>query len=330
MDTLFDRKYSLTIGRDLEIIQRTIPSLTIKPNGEESSVPVGSWVIPGEAPTSDFAEYTDFLVDPGGSLVLNELRIKANVISTKAGKSDKQQTTIEIYNLSISNQEFIRAEDTVILRAGYASDSNIPIIFVGNVVKKTVTKSGQDTITKLVCAAADVPKKNVRISKSPTPDETSETIAKYFALVAAKNGIPTGNVFVPVPLPYPYGFPASGYLWPILEEFCDNTNLKSYLSLGKLYIEPIDSTEFVDTVMITAENIKGTIRPEEDSAAKLSNTKVKGIEFDTFLDGRIVLSKKININYGQFSGDYKIVSVEFKLDSEGSNWDTSVSAERIG
>jgi hypothetical protein len=322
MDDIFLRKYSLTIGREIDLIQKTVPSTTVKPGGEEST-PLTSG-----ANLSD-GSYKDFVTKPSKGITLTDLRITADITDSKAGTTNKQKTTIQIFNLSETNQKFIRSDDTVLLKAGYEIDGQeLPLVFAGQVTSVTTTKKGPDIITKLVCEAAKVARKNIKFSKKPIRGETSRDIANYFAGVAAKNGIPTGSVFVPIPNEYPGGLSAAGSLFPAMEEFCDKINLKVYVTLGKLYIEPIDLTPATVALNIEAENIKGTIRSQDDSAGKTTKQSKQGIEFTVFLDGRITAATVVNIKFGVHAGEYKVLSVKFKMDYEGSNWDTTVSCER--
>lgn len=322
MEEVFLRKYSLTIGREVDLIQKTVSSGTVKPGGIEST-PLTTGA------NLDDGSYKDFVTKPSKGFTISDLRITADIVDSKSGKTNKQKTTIKIFNLSSTNQRFIKADDTVLLKAGYEIDgAELPLVFAGQVTAVTTEKKGQDTITKIICQAAAVARKNIKFSKIPVRNETSETIANYYAGVAAKHGIPTGNVFVPVVIDYPAGLAAAGNLFEAMEEFCQKTNLQAYVTLGKLYIEPIDSTPVTAALIIEAENIKGTIRPQDDSAGKTSKQDSKGIKFSVFLDGRITAAKTVTINFGEFKGDYKVTGVKFKMDSEGKDWDTIVSCQR--
>lgn len=323
MEEIFLRKYSLTIGRETFLVLRTIPADTVTPGGEEST-PLTSGA------NLDDGSYVDFVTKPDKAITLTDLRITANIVDSKAGTTNKQKTTITIFNLSETNQKIIQSDDTVLLKAGYEIDGpELPLIFAGQITSVTTTKKGQDTVTKIICEAAKVARKNIKFSKTPTRNETSETIANYYAGVAAKNGIPTGNVFVPIAIDYPSGLSAGGNLFASMEEFCKKASLKVYVTLGKLYIEPIDSIPATVAINIEAENIKGTIRSQDDSAGKTTKQSKKGIEFTVFLDGRITAAKLVNINFGEFRGEYKVISVNFKMDYEGATWDTIVSCVRI-
>ena len=328
MEDIFNRRYSLTIGRAQQLILQTVPGSIIRPGGIESTPSPA-----GAGATLPDGSYQDFIIKPSGAITLTDLRITANIEYTKEGKTNKQTTTIKIYNLSDDNREFIRAEDTVLLRAGYDRDGDTPpLVFVGQVKSVTTERKGTEVITKLLCVDGEVAKKNIRISRRPNRDETSRDIAEYFAAVAADNGIPTGNVFVPVEIPYPSGLPMLGNLFTLMEEFCDRNNLQSYVSLGRLYIEPIDSSPVVSKVNIEEINVKDSIQKEDDSSGKTSSTSNNraGIKVTLFLNGNISLNTVVDILFGDYRGQYDITSINHVLDFEGKKWDTIVSCIRRG
>lgn len=320
MEEAFDRVYSLTIGRNNPLVERTIPQSIVR-------------AAPGVPQSLARNTYTDFNSKPNSAIIIDELRITANIQYNKEGTTNKQGTTIEIYNLTEENQRFISTEDTVLLKAGYRSidGDNPPLIFSGQVKSVYTEKKGQDSVTKLLCTPTEVPRKNIRFSKTPVRGETSRDVADYFAAVAAANGIPTGYIYVPGEVVYPSGYAAGGNLFDAMEKFCSNLNLRCYVVLGKLYIEPIAVTApAVAKVIINEQNVKGFIRPEDDSSGKTSSDpeKQSGIRVTTFLNANITPAKLLNVNYGPYRGDYVISSVSHKLDLEGSYWDTIISCKR--
>jgi hypothetical protein len=319
-EDVFDRVYSLTVGRNKGLIEKTIPQLLVQPQ-------VGVPQLLADP------SYTDFNAKPNGAILVTELRITADIQYTKEGSTNKQGSVITIYNLNRDNQKSISSEDTVLLRAGYRSTDgdNPPLIFAGQVDDVMTEKKGQDTITKLVCTATSIPRKNVRFSKMPVRNETNLDVANYFADLAAANGIPKGRVFIQDVVTYPSGYAAGGSFWYAMEKFCQDFNLNCYTTLGRLYIEPIAVTAPATAkVIVSAENIKDSIRSEDDAAGKSSPdvSKKSGIVFNTFLNGNITPAKLVNIDFGEFRGDYLISSVSHKLDLEGNSWDTIVSCKR--
>lgn len=325
MEELYQRQYLLTVGRN-KVINISIPPTIIRAGGAES-IPSES----GKGSVGEDGVYRDVLVRPAQAIDISELRITANIEYTKEGRSNKQGATLEIYNLSELNRSRIQVEDSVLLYAGYQSiQPEPPLLFAGQILSVQTEKRGADIITKIVCSEAGVSRKNIRISRVPVRGETSKDIAEWFAGIAAKNGIPKGNVFVPVEIPYPSGLPMSGNLFTLLEEFCSNTNLQFYITLGRLYIEPIDITPVKTLLTLTEENIKGTIEKEEDNSGKTSTdpSSVSGIKLTTFLNANIQLSTIVDVAFGDYKGRYEVASIRHNLDLEGKNWDTIVSCKK--
>lgn len=345
MAVLFGRKYELYIGEHRNLVEQSVPFSVIVPDGAES--------VPG-LPTEDH------LTIPKGILI-TDLRIKARVVDSKQGASSNINSSwIEVYGLSEENQQKIKVDQTLILKAGYEQDKSLPVIYAGQVTRVSTRKQGTEVVTKIQVGTAAAVRRNVRVARTPNREETVQEIIEWFASIAAKNGIPTGRVETLIEFSYPYGYAVVGNLFARLEEFCEYHNLQTYISLGKLYVEPIDYTAFVDTVHIESHNVKGTIRAKKDGTGKtsiksstgtsttaISDTNVssntagkvdgvsngvdpkQGIEFDTFLDGSISSAKRVRVEFGDFKGDYKVNSIAFKLDSRGKDWDTSLSCERM-
>lgn len=331
MTSLYGRVFELNIGRKEELIESTKPSIVVRPNGVESVPAPLRLTVEGTNVVDESLQklsYQDFLVRPTESIKITNLNIKAKVTDSKTGKTNKDNTTIEIMNLTKAKQQFIQVDDTVLLKAGYKNEGELPLIFAGQVVSVETIKVAQDDITRIRCKSAGVVRRNVKISKKPRRNETRQDIAEYLAGIAAKNGIPTGNLDVIIPdSTFKSGYGLVGNFFTVMEEWCDNFSMRSYISLGKLYIEPKDSVEFKDVVNVKEDNVKGSIRPLSSSVGKTA--KKKGIKFTTFLDGRITTSKKVRVRYGEYTGDYKIIQVVYDLDYEGKKWDSVVTCERI-
>lgn len=316
MAVAFDRVYSLTIGRNEPLIERTTPPLLIRPK-------------PGVPVAIARPDYRDFNVSPQGAITLTDLQMTAEIEVTKEEESNKQGTTITVYNLSRKNQRFLKAGDTVLLRAGYRSihGDNPPLIFSGQATKIVTTQKNENSVTTIECSASEIPRRNIKFSKSPVKGETTEDVVKFFASVAADNGVPEGNIFVAPPLQtYPSGYPAYGSLFPIMEKYCSEHGLNCYVTLGRLYIEPKRGTiPATPRIRITKDQIKGTIRPESDPE---DSEESAGVSLTVVLNGNITPSTTVFIADATYGGDYSITSVNHKLNFEGNAWDTVLSCRR--
>ena len=318
MSILFGRVYDLCIGVHPELVDSCVSSPTISPDGVESAITIPS---------------TDFLSEPPSCLRITKLRIRADISDSKKGAVKNTDTSwIEIINLSKENQKKIKVDATVLFKAGYEQQlPDLPLIYAGHVTKVVTRKQGQDTVTRISCGSAAVVRRNVRISRSGIRDETIKDVLDWFADVAVSYGIPRGQkeIFVPIDYKWKAGFAATGNFFEELDKFCKDINFKAYIALGKLYIETEGTTNFIETVNIIEKNIKGSIRPDNNGTSKTTPELKQGISFNTFLDGRITTAKKVNIGFGDYSGDYKINTVSFKMDLNGKHWDTIVNCEKI-
>jgi hypothetical protein len=251
------------------------------------------------------------------------LRIKANINNTKKGKTNKNQSTIEIYNLSPKSYDNLQIDDPLILRAGYESDKDIPVIFIGEITKIDITKQGQDTITKLTCNSAKTSRRDKTFTKEPVPDETSKDVAKYFA---DETGLPRGRLRVGRRVKYPDGYSNSGKLWPQMEEYLRSVDSRAYVDNGMLYIEPVTGVGSERGIKIKPEMVKDSIRPLTNDTTSKPKSK-PGLKIVTFLDGQFTTSKTVQVTEGRYKGSYKIVAVSHVMDFEGSQWDTVLEVE---
>ena len=316
-NTRFGRKYELLIGNAVELVKKTTSGDVILADGEES--------------TPSAASTTDFKAIPTNYMSITDLQVSGKVIdSKKSNTTNSKDTTFNVVNLSVEEQNFIKPESSVFFSAGYEGDESLPLVYNGNVISVETLQDGPNFVTTIKCKTGAVVRRNVRVSRSPILNETVEDVINYFASILAKNGIPTGNIFIPISQVMPYGFPCAGNLFYILDDFCNSNNLKHYIALGKLYVEPIDSTEFVEVIHVEEANVKGAVTAKKDIGSVANKDGApKGITFTTYLDGTINSSTKCEIVFGDYKGNYKILTAEHTFDLEGAAWDTKVEAEEI-
>ncbi len=358
MENVYGRAYELIVTKHEEVIELSIPTsdslfaqvlvapVTINDNRTNTR----------PSTTKSFVE-----VNPRQKITITDLRIKAKVLWDKesSASSSSQESYIEIYNLSPDNEAFIDASDSVLLSAGYIQDlkdipienqvgegylsGRLPLICTGQIKYKQTIKKGSDTITKLVIKDISYVTDNLIFSKYYAGGTPYGDIIEDLLSFLAERGVPRGSVYDPsgqLESPPPtvldldrqtgiQGLSVYGYAVDQLQEICSKIGYRAYSFLGKMYVEPISTVQYLEYVEVTQDNIKGSIREEFDSSKKLKaqgDTK-PGLEFDTFLKGDITLNKalKISVDSPRYRGDYKITSIEHKLDNQGTNWTTVVS-----
>ena len=329
MTDVFLRKYSLTISNNTEVIEK------IKQEPIISPVFVGG-VSPKRATTNP----EDVLTVAAGTnnREYTDLHFEAEIeYGSKKKKNATQDATIKIYNLSEDSQKFIKKHYFVFLKAGYSEDKELPLIFSGQIIKVSTEKSGNDVITKLLCQDNGIPSGNIRECLSYARGMTYLDIIQDMLNRLANKGIPTGHFIFNPPFrndkiirKVESGYVSFGYLVKEIMELCEAIDYRAYILLGKIYVEPISLPETVGVVEISEDDIKGSIRPEDDgSSKKLGSTEqTSGIKVDLFLNGNISPERFVKVLEGPYAGTYKVTEVKHRLSFEGNSWDTEISCTK--
>lgn len=358
------RQYSLVIGEIKELISN--PQLQdITDYSNIYDVVTGGKL----QKNSDQGGYRDYVTLPDNEDVIeiNELQIQVKVEYAGSGKSSPSasKTTLKIYNLSKNSLKSIKTDNSVILKAGYSQDKELPLIFAGQISSVKTTKEGANTITTILCADSFTPRKNLRVSRNFPKDTTYKEIVQYHLDQAADYGVPTGKFFIPDPSlqtgliagakaivttskynaakkapeervaeKISRGFSAFGLLFESLQNICDNIGYRSYLSQGSLYVEPNEFRINQTEVDITSDNIIGSIKLEDENTGKLSSAKLNtsGITLRIPLNGSITGACIVNlsdIENEDLSGSFNVSSYKHLLDFEGKDWVTELSCKRI-
>ncbi len=349
----FGYAYSLTIGISESLVKVAVPaSLSREPvaTAEDPTTPEKLLDIAGIINEAflgtDTSETADFRTIPGKFFEIVDRQLEVEVDNTK---DTTNPCSISIYNLTDDQLQLVKANSTVILRAGYKTDiagsgkseKDLPLVYIGQVVSKTTTDDGTNRVTRLICSDGRTPLKNIKISMSWSPGTTYQDIILDLLDISAQAGIPLGRFtgdsegVTPLQDEVEDGYTVSGLLGQEMAKLFDSIQYRMYMVLGKLYIEPLYVTPTVEVVNISSENIKGTINEEEDDSSSMSGTPEEkvGITLKTYLNGNISVNKYLrlsNLLNSKFEGDYKIVSTRHSMNYEGDVWETEINATRIG
>lgn len=322
----YERKYSLTIGGE---------ELYIEPQEVFSSSPLE------EGNTSLKTGSVNFRsLKSGNAVEITDLQMQANISGTnKSAGTDLVSATIKVYNLSEDTRSFVsKVNSNVILKAGYASDPELPIIFSGQIIDVDTKRRGSDQITTINCKDGYVPRNTIRVSKSY--ESTSyETIFKDLASIWSENGIKSSKVTInadqtPLILPYPPSFLLTdwsyeGYLTQAMDDICKEFDYEWFIVNSTLYVQPRRYRDLISVVNLSLNQIKSLKDQQTNFRSQSTDAEKKGILVKTFLDGRMDQSKRLVISEGDSSGSYKIVSVSHTLDYRGNAWDTELTCEGI-
>ena len=356
---VYGRKYNLRVGRLTKLVAD-------KPTGFLNFSDIPDVVTGGAlSKSTSSVGYRDYVTIPPENVVIEvtDLHIETSVeLGTNAKSSTSgAKIVLKIYNLSKESQRKINSEDSVILRAGYEQDEELPLIFASQIVTVQTRRIGSDIVTTLICGDSFTPRKNLRVSKTFPRKTTKREVIQYMLDQAAGYGVPTGAFFVPstgeeaslaslvseiqynpakglanarVDEELPSGFTVFGFLIEELARVCDDIDFRSYLLHGSLYVEPIEYRIKQTTVSITGQTLIGSIRVEDSGATKLTGDSLKqrGITLEVPLNGRITTTSLINVSdieNEELTGSFAVSSMKHTLHLERGKWTTTLTCKRV-
>lgn len=337
MSEVFGHKYELYVKLPNELIdkhkvvgecQAPLPTLSgseyVKNYYTYSDI---SSVTGYKVPESDYTTIAKDTV-----LITNPIQMTADIeYGNNSSTSSSQTATIKLYNLSKETLGNIKKNSALLLKAGYESDSDLPVLFVGTVEKVSTKPEGQDKVTEIQCKEGGNVLKTVIFQKK-FPKGTLFLSAFITIMDAfASNGIPTGNF---------YGnadslkeiqetLNISGTLESALTELCGMLKFVWFISGGKLFVQPRDEDRVVDVVKVYPQNVIGSIYINDDSNATSvinKDDQSTGVNFKGYLNPSIRLETYIEITYGDYVGTYKPSKIKHNLDWFNGPWQTTIEA----
>lgn len=346
---IFERRYSLIIGRPSTKILQTIPR-------NISAVAVPRYLAATKLIKDSTGDISDgvgvgYRTIPDEFIELRDLSMRAKVVYKKTGsKGGNQFSTIDIDNLTEETKNNIRVNDFIFLRAGYKKDigsSNIdyedlPLILSGQITKVETRRepTSGTRVTSIICGDNILPKKSIKVSKGWPSNTSKRKVLDDLLDIAKGNFISVGRVqeemegFIsPFKEVYPYGYSVTGDLFEELQKLCDSVDYRFYTALGKIYVEPKRNIKTFETVLIEPETLKAPPEKYSDGSSKKTGSKEspEGITLRTFLNGRVLSNMVVNISGvgEEWEGSYPIESVMHSLDFEGNKWDTEIKTVRL-
>lgn len=352
MSINFHRDYSLIIGKPT-LNSVIIPQSIVDPRYVERGTPAGATLVSGD--------YRDFTTVPSRFYEFKNYQFRGFVSHSK---NNSNPFECYLYNLPDFPANYLTKDDLVILRAGYFNQNNIqlsqpndesdlPLLFIGQIAQVIHYKEGTDKITKIVSAEAITVTKNVKVSKSYLPNTTRLDVLSDLVQLAKENGLPLGRVSINpdnalewelANKPLLSGFTAKGNLMEVLENLSESMLLNFYISLGKVYIEPKTSPPISFLYKIDADKVIGDVQIISDNTSTTSNENngagEQGLQLKVYLDGRLSIDKFVELDereFRQYKSDNKIVGGYYKITGavhdldyrSESEWTTSLTLQKL-
>ena len=300
-------------------------------------------------------------------LITDPIQLEADIGYGKGSGSDGGGgAEIKLYNLSDKTIKRIQGNQTILLKAGYRTDAELPILYVGTIQKVNNKKEGKDRVTTLICKEGGLQQRDLQYNHCYIRGTTYSEIIADIADYLNRNGIPTSLLLSSRGIkrstrtqlivtsatsgfkessPRPSVFDevvnqkslssinVSGNVFSSLTSICDSIDYIWFISKGVVYIQPREADRYQDFVELTPEVVVGNIAPSDDQSGISSNDPAAkvgtGINFTVFLDAKLALENYVKVGYGEYAGTYSIISLKHRLNWHNGPWQTSVVTKPI-
>tara|TARA_R100001594_G_scaffold53735_1_gene87298 strand:- start:30697 stop:31761 length:1065 start_codon:yes stop_codon:yes gene_type:complete len=219
MAEVYKRLYELTISESVT------PNYEIPPS-----------IVAPEFEQENFDKATSI-----NQMIVTELAIEAMITKNKGTSVD--QLDLSVYNMSNEAHSLLESDGAIIiLKAGYESlhkdHSGLPTVFMGQVDSFEVTKSGNNTITRIIAGDGLQMLKNERLSYeapagTPVVDVIRDMASRFRNISEVVLGYDDleGEVFET-------GYSAYGLLKAVFRELCESRGLTFNFRNNSIVVHP--------------------------------------------------------------------------------------------
>ena len=325
MDYQLFHKYKLTISKPPTIIKTPV---TVTSSEGKSDIIQGA---------SDNRS-----VDPLKAIEITELQMSASITASKEGSGS--QTSIKVLGLGDESLAYIQADSIVLLEGGWEGDKKLPLLFAGQVVTANVDTESNTSSVVIACKEGYTPA-SMKISKEYPTGVNYKEILEDLASIYADNGVPVGRSLseletlqgVGVDSPADQiiaadGYSVSGFLDTVLTKVCKEVGFTYYFSSSKLYIEPKNYSQTVDSLAFPASSVLSAkkVINNTNTTSKDEQDPKQGWKVKVFLDGRLEVGGFIELDVpNTISGSFKIIKITHELDYEGDVWFSTMELQDV-
>lgn len=263
-------------------------------------------------------------------LEISGLNIQFQVQKSSNNKRKGNHASVSIYNLSEDNKRVLEDDGVVVyLEVGYA-DTGLHELFSGQVTDIQTDRNGEDLVTILTLDSLYSGLNHTLISKLIAPGSTLEELFRRIAkdmpdVTQTKFSGPTLQKKVPD------GYPVNGTPRQALTEVCDAYGLEWQIDSGILYITDVGYSFMTNKQAFVLNEMSGLIeRPEVDDVEKKRSKnnqkkpKKDGLKIKCLLNPLIKSGGMIKLEFGEFSGFYKVVNITHNGEIYGNAWTTTL------
>lgn len=267
----------------------------------------------------------------GKGLLIENLHIEFTVAKSANNKKKTNKATLKIYNLSEEHQKYMEAPFVeVVLSVGYA-DTGLFRLFAGQVTVAGTRKEGSETVTTIQLDSLYTELNNKRVSKT-TPSGTS-VMGVIKSLTQEMSGVAQvvfsgQNIYKS----FIDGYPLTGTPRQIMNELAEAFELEWQVDDGIMYIQDVGFSYMKDSnkAYVLSETSGLLERPYFDNIEKRrgKGDKAKearnGVRAKILLNPTIVAGSIVRVEYGEFTGFYKVESVVHKGGMYSEDWSSDL------
>jgi hypothetical protein len=244
-------------------------------------------------------------------------------------KESGKESTFTIYNISDSTRSFLEQyqgdNPSIVLYAGYETDTELPLIFKGEVISYSEVFQGHTRVTTILAKSGATNLKeaySVRSYKGGTKfNQIIEDMIEDLRLPKGTMYFPSGSETEIVSnKPVIVNSPTIDFI----KKFSLENGYKFWIEDGTANLSPIKipmkAGQFVFEISADTNMIGSPSPSQEEPAGEKKNANRKAVTVKTTLNGSYQLAGKVSLVSKYHSGIYEIEAIKFAGTYEGSDW----------
>lgn len=247
---------------------------------------------------------------------------KTSDIKNKSGNT----ATIEVYNLSREEQRLLDSQYlNTELRVGYNNEDGLRLIATGNITESSTRKIGTDTITQLQIGEGYVSLRDSRLSQNLSPGQTVADVIR--TITDAMPEIARGPIVgTNLNNPIVHGWRLSGNAREELDKITKAYGLEYSISNNVLIVTDVNQPSSKDVVNVPViSEATGMIDSPFRTTERLRLTKKDkrtrpAVQVKTLLNPSFLVSSVVRIESEEITGYFRINSLRYTGDFRGNPW----------
>lgn len=245
-------------------------------------------------------------------------------------KPEPSKADFSVFNLSPDNRKYLQAQKGGVIvefRAGYSRDSELALIYLGQLREVTTVRDGGDWTTQISTGDGDKERKHpVAFSLGPGTsfDAAVKKSLQEMGLRATNitKDISTGK-FGDASKELVEGFAAFGFAGPELDRLLDSGGFEGSIQNGELQVLPKGAA--LNKSAVTLKESTGLVgSPELGTDDGKPQLKCRSL-----LNGEIVPGRMIHVISENLDGFFRAERVVYSGQTQGNDWYCDIEAKPV-